>query len=86
MDFRWPRVEKIRGGGYCFDVIFLRPKMFGCTIEGTVAAGSTWLNMARWESEPGTGRWDLLPQSEMVSEELQQQEDEAPEPVPAHDI
>ncbi len=55
--------------------------MFGCTNEATVAAASTELNMARWESEVGTGRWDPQPESDTASEELQQQRDESPEPV-----
>ena len=57
--------------------------MFGCTVEVTVAAGSPDLNKVRWDPEPGTERWDLLPESEMASEELQQQGDEAPEPMHA---
>ena len=80
MDSRWPRVLNYHGVGHSFDVVFLRQNMFGCTTDNAVAAGSTELNMTRWESEPGTGRWDPVPESEMASEEPQQQGDEALEP------
>ena len=90
MHLRRPRTEGYRGESHCFDIIFLRTKTYGCTIDAKAPAGTS-------ESEtpppqPAV-RWEWRPELEMPerpepgSATLQPrpQRNDAPETAPARE-
>lgn len=72
---RWPRIENFFEEGFCFDVIFLRPKRSGCTMNVAVPTGAPSEVIARRAPQPGW--WHPLPEPVILpTPETQTQEHE----------
>ncbi|CAF9915997.1 MAG: hypothetical protein ALECFALPRED_010462 [Alectoria fallacina] len=66
MHSRRPRTENYRGESHCFDIVFLRTKTYGCTIDAKAPAGTSESEIGRRSPPPQPAvRWEWRPELEM---------------------